>query len=182
MIIAIEEKQALFEVVQLAGDREYKELLKQMEQNPELAKTLNTPIGKNPKYRFLTDDPWIRQYSLLQVIDITLKYSGRECYFVKTPQGIYVGFIALHLTNEDGRLIVNDIKTFSFSLDNSADENQMYKDMPSFLNKCLSKYGKVSWTAIAGNKANRAYEIYTRRHKGTITRDGKYIRYVCQED
>jgi hypothetical protein len=76
--------------------------------------------------------------------------------------------------------VVDGIKTFSFGLENSEDENQMYKDLPSFLDRCLVKYGKVSWTAIEGDKANRAYEIYTKRKKGTITKDGKHIRYVCQ--
>jgi hypothetical protein len=52
MIIFIEDKQPLFEVVQLAGTREYNILLEQMKQNPILAQTLNTPIGKLPKYRF----------------------------------------------------------------------------------------------------------------------------------
>jgi hypothetical protein len=57
----------------------------------------------------------------------------------------------------------------------------MYKDLPAFLDKCLSKYGKVSWTAIEGNRANRAYEIYTKRHRGTISKDGKYVRYICED-
>jgi hypothetical protein len=75
--------------------------------------------------------------------------------------------------------VVEDVTTFSLSLDNSDDENQMYKDLPAFLDKCLAKYKKGSWTAIEGNKANRAYAIYTKRRKGTISKDGKYIRYVC---
>jgi hypothetical protein len=58
----------------------------------------------------------------------------------------------------------------------------MFKDLPAFLDKCLAKYGKVSWTALVGNKANRAYEIYIKRHKGIISKEGKYIRYSCQQD
>jgi hypothetical protein len=105
---------------------------------------------------------------------------GLESYFVKTPMGLYVGFIAISVITEDSRLVVNDVKTFSFGLANGSDENQMYRDLPSFLDRCLAKYGKVSWTAFEGNKANRSYEIYTKRKKGLITKDGKHIRYVCQ--
>lgn len=45
----------------------------------------------------------------------------------------------------------------------------------------MAKYKKVSWTAFDGNKANRAYEIYTKRRKGTISKNGKYIRYACEK-
>ncbi|MDR1147604.1 MAG: hypothetical protein LBK66_03120 [Spirochaetaceae bacterium] len=181
MIILRESKEPLFEVVQLAGNTEYRILLNQMGSSPVLAQTLNAPIGTIPKYRYLIDSLWLSRASLLQIIKGTMERPGFESYFVKSPKGLYVGFIAILIANEDGKSVVNDVKTFSFGLDNSDDENQMYKDLPAFLDKCLAKYKKVSWTALEGNKANRAYEIYTKRRKGTISKDGKYIRYTCAE-
>jgi hypothetical protein len=179
MIIFVENRQTLFEVVEAAGKREYNILLGQMKRNPDLAKTLTSSIGSIPKYQYLIDSLWLRRASLLQIIKGTMERPGFESYFVKSPKGLFVGFIAVFITTENGRQVVDEVKTFSFSLDNSADENQMYKDLPAFLDKCLAKYGKASWTAIAGAKANRAYEIYTKRRGGTISKSGKYIRYVC---
>jgi hypothetical protein len=183
MIIFLEDRQPLFEVIQAAGKQEYNTLLNQVKQNPNLAQMLTEPIGTLPKYRFLFDDtpglPSIRFASLLLIIAETIKLPEFDSYFVKNTKGQYVGFIAVNIINDNGNIVVDDIKTFSFGLENDADENQMYKDLPAFLNKCLDKYKKVSWTAIEGNKANRAYEIYTKRHKGTITKNGKYIRYTC---
>ena len=178
MIIFVEKKPPLFEVVQLAGEREYNILLRQMGRNPALAQTLTAPVGSIPKYRYLIDSLWLSRASLLQIIEGTMKRPGFESYFVKSSKGLYVGFIAIFIADEDGEPVVEEVKTFSFSLDNSDDDNQMYKDLPAFLDKCLAKYKKVSWTALAGNKANRAYEIYTKRRKGIISKDGKYIRYV----
>jgi hypothetical protein len=185
MIILVEKK-PLFEVVQAAGKREYAALLKQMEENPDLAQTLTTPMSRLPKYRFLMDDSFFRNpitkyVNLLNIIDETLRRPQLESFFIKTQKGLYIGFIAIAICSEGGKAAVEDVKTFSFGLDDSADENQMYKDLPLFLDKCLAKYGKVSWEALEGNKANRAYEIYTKRRKGTISKDGKHIRYVCQK-
>ena len=183
MIILREKKEPLFEVVQAAGKREYNTLLAQMKKNPDLARTLDTPIGKMPKYRFLFDyapgPVQIGRASLLNIIEITMENRDFESYFIKTPKGLYVGFVAIHIEMEYGKPVVDDVKTFSFSLEDSDDENQMYKDLRGFLDRCLAKYGKVSWTAIEGNKANRAYSIYTKRKKGAITKTGKNIRYVC---
>jgi hypothetical protein len=179
MRILIESDTPLFEVVQAAGKREYAVLLKQMEENPELAQTLTSQMNKMPAYRFLTDDPILKYATLLEIIEGTMKRPQFETFFIETKKGLYIGFIAITLGSENGKTAVEDVKTFSFGLGNKADENQMYKDIPFFLDKCLAKYGKVSWEAIEGNKANRAYEIYTKRHTGTITKDGKYIRYTC---
>jgi hypothetical protein len=184
MRILVESNGPLFEVVQTVGKHEYDTLLKQMEDNPDLAKTLTTPMSKLPKYQFLMDDSFFRNpitkyVNLLNIIDETIRRPQFESFFIKTVKGLYIGFIAIAMGFEDGKAIVEDVKTFSFGLGNEADENQMYKDLPVFLDKCLEKYGKVSWEAMEGNKANRAYEIYTKRHKGTITKDGKYIRYTC---
>jgi hypothetical protein len=189
MIILREKKQPLFEMVQAAGNREYIILIGQMEQNPGLAQTLNTPIVKLEKYKYLfdaemlellKDSPIFKNATLLDIIVLTMKRPQFESYFVKTPKGLYVGFIAISIAPEDGKPVVEDVKTFSFGLENSDDENQMYRDLPGFLDRCLAKYNKVAWTAMDGNKANRSYEIYTKRKKGTITKDGKHIRYVCQ--
>jgi hypothetical protein len=184
MTIFVEKKRPLFEVVQLAGNREYKELLRQMERDPELTKTLNTPFRNLPKYRYLIDpnSPLIRNATLLMVIKGTMELSGFDSYFVKTPKGVYVGFLAITIEPEDGKPVVRDVKVFSFGMENSVDENQIYKDLPSFLDKCLAKYKKVSWTAMDGNKADRTYAIYTKRHHGTITKNGNQICYVCQEE
>jgi hypothetical protein len=184
MLIFVEDKQPLFEVVQAAGKREYNALVAQVKWNPRLAQMLTAPIDTIPKYRFLLDDSSpiysrIKSASLLQIIEFSMKIPSMESFFIKTPKGLYVGFIAINIVLEDGKPVVDDVKTFSFGLDDSADENQMYKDLPAFLDKCLAKYGKVSWEALEGNKANRAYEIYTKRRKGTISKDGKRIRYTC---
>jgi hypothetical protein len=179
MRILIESNALLFEVVQTAGKQEYDTLLKQMEENPDLTQTLTTQLNKIPMYRFLTDDPILKYATLLEIIEGTMKRPQFESFFIKTLKGRYAGFIAIAIGSENGGMVVEDVKTFSFGLGNEADENQTYKDLPSFLDKCLAKYGKVSWEAIEGNKANRAYEIYTKRHNGTITKDGKYIRYTC---
>jgi hypothetical protein len=186
MIIFVEDKQPLFEVVELVGKREYAALLKQMEDNPDLAQTLVTPMSKLPKYRFLMDDSFFRNpiskyVNLLNIIGETMKRPQFESFFIKTPKGLYVGFIAIAIGFEEGKRVVEDVKTFSFGLGNEDDENQMYKDLPAFLDNCLKKYGKISWEAIEGNKANRAYAIYTKRRKGTISKEGKYIRYVCRD-
>jgi hypothetical protein len=131
----------------------------------------------------LTDDPIFKNATLLEIIVGTMKRSskGFESYFIKTSRGLMVGFLALHIVIEDEKPVVDDVKTFSFGLADSDDENQMFKDLPAFLDKCLAKYGKVSWTALVGNKANRAYEIYTKRRNGVISKEGKYIRYLCQQ-
>jgi hypothetical protein len=179
MRILVESNVPLFEVVQTAGKTEYAILLNQMEENPSLAKTLTSQLNKMPMYRFLTDDPILRYATLLEIIEGTMKRPQFETFFIKTTKGLYVGFIAIAVGSEDSKTIVEDVKTFSFGFGNEADENQIYKDLPSFLDKCLAKYEKVSWEAIEGNKANRAYEIYTKRHNGTIAKDGKYIRYTC---
>jgi hypothetical protein len=186
MIVFVEDKQPLFEVVQLAGNREYNALVAQVRQNPKLSQMLTVPVHTIPKYRFLLDDSSpiysrIKSASLLQIIEFSMKIPSMESYLIKTPKGLYVGFVAINLVLEDSRIIVDDVKTFSFGLDDSDNENQMYKDLPAFLDKCLAKYGKVSWTALERNKANRAYAIYTKRHKGVISKDGEYIRYVCVE-
>jgi hypothetical protein len=184
MRILVESNVPLFEVVQTAGKTEYDILLKQMEENPNLVQTLTTSMSKLPKYQFLMDDSFFRNpitkyVNLLNIIEGTMKRPQFETFFIKTPKGLYIGFIAISLETENDKTVVEDVKTFSFGLGNEADENQMYKDLPSFLDRCLAKYGKVSWEAIEGNKANRAYEIYTKRHNGTITKNGKYIRYTC---
>jgi hypothetical protein len=184
-LIFVENRQPLFEAVQLAGKREYSTLLSRMRRNPALTQTLTTPIGKLPKYRFLFDYTpgpiQIGRASLLNIIEYTMKQSDFESYLIKTSKGLYAGFIAVHIEPEDDTPVIDDIKTFSFGLEGSDDENQMYKDLPAFLDKCLAKYKKVSWTALEGNKANRAYAIYTKRRKGTVSKDGKYIRYTCGE-
>jgi hypothetical protein len=186
MIIFVENRQPLFEVVQLAGEREYNTLIAQVRRNPKLAQMLTVPVHTILKYRLLLDDssPFysrIKSASLLQIIEFSMKLPSMESYLIKTSKGLYVGFVAINIVSENGRFVVDDVKTFSFGLDNSDDENQMYKDIPAFLDKCLAKYKKVSWTALEGNKANRAYAIYTKRRKGTVSKDGKYIRYTCGE-
>jgi hypothetical protein len=183
MIIYKENKQPIYEVVQAVGNQEYHALLSQMQQNLILDQTLNTPMNEISQYQFLTDDPIFKNATLLEIIVGTLKRSskGFESYFVKTPRGLIVGFLALHIVIEDGKPVIDDVKTFSFGLTDPDDENQMFKDLPAFLDKCLAKYGKVSWTALVGNKANRAYEIYTKRRKGVISKEGKYIRYICRQ-
>jgi hypothetical protein len=45
MIIYRENKQPIYEVVQVAGNQEYHTLLSQMQQNPILDQTLNTPMN-----------------------------------------------------------------------------------------------------------------------------------------
>jgi hypothetical protein len=188
MIILVEKKQPLFEVVEAAGKREYNILLGQMKQNPELYKILTTPIVKLDKYKHLIDvelwksDPIFKNAALLDIIVGTMNRPGFESYFIKSSKGLYIGFLAIFIAAEGGERVVEDVKTFSFSLDDSDDENQMFKDLPAFLDKCLAKYGKVSWTALEGNKANRAYTIYTKRRKGSASKDGKYIRYTCQKN
>jgi hypothetical protein len=165
MIIFVEDKQPLFEVVQLVGKREYNSLVVQVRRNPKLAQMLTAPVHSIPKYRFLLDDSSpiysrIKSDSLLQIIEFSMKIPSMESYFIKTPKVLYVGFVAINIVLEDGKPVVDDVKIFSFGLDNSDDENQMYKDLPAFLNTCLAKYGKVSWTALEGNKSNRDYAIY----------------------
>lgn len=179
MFVFIEDKQPLLEAVQTAGKREYDALLSQIKENPSLARTLNTPISTMPKYHYLTDHPIIKTASLLQIIEGSMQWPTLKSYFIKSSKGLYVGFIAINISQEGEEKSVNDVKVFSFGLENDADENQIYKDIPSFLDKCLAEYKKISWTAIEGNKANRAYEVYTKRHNGTITKDGKYLRYTC---
>jgi hypothetical protein len=145
MRIRIESSMPLFEVVRTAGKSEYDVLLKQMEGNPDLAQTLTTSLNKMPTYRFLTDDPILKYATLLEIIKGTMKRPQFESFFIETKKGPYIGFIAPAVGSEDGRPVVEDVKTFSFGLGNEADENQIYKDIPSFLDKCLAKYGKVSW-------------------------------------
>jgi hypothetical protein len=172
----------LFEVVQAAGKREYNLLLFQMKKNPALEKTLTTPIEYQPKYQNLTDDDILKRATPLQIIMGTMSRSDLESYFIKNSRGFYVGFFAIILTKEEGKTVVNGIKVFSFGLEPKNDENQIFKDLPKFLDQCLAKYHKVSWTALEGNKANRAYAIYTKRHKGSIVKLGNKVRYICNEN
>jgi hypothetical protein len=127
----------------------------------------------------LTDDPILRHATLLQVIEGTTKDPTLLSYFLKNSQGLYVGFIAANEEIVNGKKTIDDIKMFSFGLESKADENLFYKDVPPFLDKLLMNYPIVSWEALEGNKANIAYRIYTKRHHGTIEKDGKRIRYTC---
>jgi hypothetical protein len=168
------------EAIQPAAQKEYKELLNQMEQNPDLVLTLNTRVKDNPKYKFLTDDWMLGNATLLMIIDGSLKTPAMKSFFVKNSKNAFIGFIAINLVSEDNSIVVNNIKIFSFGLNGETDENQMFKDLPSFLNGLIQKYKKVSWIAIEGNKANRAYAIITKRYGGTIKKLGTHIRYTVQ--
>ena len=178
-MIIVEEIQHLVEILQPVRQAELQILKNQMFQNAELLHTLNTPIRSLPDYQFLTDDPIFSNATLFQIIEGTSRLPNFECYFMKTSRGIYVGFIAVLVEVEDRERVVQDVKIFSFGLSAKEDENMIRKDVPFFLDNCLKRFPKVSWTALKANKANIAYDIYCKRHKGTREDKGKYWRYTC---
>jgi hypothetical protein len=180
-MIVFREKDRFVEILQSAGKAEYRILLQQIARDTKLHDTLVVnKIGEQSEYKFLTDDPILQRATLLQVIEGTIKEPSIECYFVKNSTGKYVGFVGIVFEIENSDKVVKDVKIFTFGLSAREDENQFYKDIPLLLNKCLDKYKKVSWVALEGNKANTAYSIYTRRHNGTIEKQGNRIRYTCQ--
>jgi hypothetical protein len=103
-----------------------------------------------------------------------------KSFFIKNSSGLFVGFVAVLVDQEGGRDVISDIKMFSFGLDDKDDENQMYKDMPKFLDDLVKKYKKVSWGALDGNKANRVYAIVTKKYKGIIEKSGNHIQYKIE--
>ena len=180
MVIIKEATQSLVEILQPAGSSQLQTLKKQMTGNDELTHTLTTPINYLPQYKYLVEDgSWVQNYSLIEIMDYTIRKNSFESYFMKTSKGIYVGFIALWLVSEKENTFVKDIKFFSFGLSPKEDENMICKDVPALLDKCLKKYSKVMWTALKANKANIAYEIYRRRHKGKKEDLGNAWRYTC---
>jgi hypothetical protein len=180
-MLIFKEKDYFIEILQSAGKAEYRILLWQIAQDAKLHDTLAVKkIGEQPEYKFLTDDPILQRATLLQVIEGTIKDSSIECYFVKNSTGKYAGFVGIVFGIENGGKIVKDVKVFTWGLSAKEDENQIYKDIPSLLDRCLDKYKKVSWAALKGNRANTAYSIYTRRHNGNIEKLGNRIRYTCQ--
>ena len=180
MIIIKETKNfKLTEVLQRASTPHLSNLLKQMNDNPELLHTMTTPISQLPKYEFLTDDAIAKHASLLEVIEFTLKKNELESYFIVSSKGLYVGFIAISIATVEKTQVVNDIKVFSFGLPSEADENTIYKDIPKFLDDCLKRFSVVTWKALKGNRANIAYEIYRRKHKGLRDNLGIAWRYTC---
>jgi hypothetical protein len=178
-MVIFRKKKVFVEALQSAGDAELKLLYHQMELNPQLKATLNTRISTSSRYKYLTDDPILRHASLLQIIEGTAKDPTLISYFLKNSYGLYVGFIAADVAIENGKETIDDIKMFSFGLEDEKDENLFYKDIPPFLDKLLKDYSKISWGALVGNKANVAYRIYTKRHHGVIERNGEHIRYTC---
>jgi hypothetical protein len=181
-MIILREKKVFVEALQAAGSTELKSLYRQMDLNPELKATLNTRISASQKYQYLTDSPIFKNARLIQVIEGTIKEPSLLSYFLKNSRGLYVGFIAANIAVENGERTIDDIKMFSFGLEGEEDENLFYKDVPPFLDKLLKDYSKVSWEALAGNKANIAYRIYAKRHKGAIEKEGNRIRYTCYQN
>jgi hypothetical protein len=180
-MIIFRKKKVFVEALQTAGHTELKSLYHQMDLNPELKAILNTRISTSPKYKYLTDAPIFRNARLIQIIEGTIEEPSLLSYFLKNSYGLYVGFIAASVTIENGKEVIDDIKMFSFGLEKEKDENLFYKDVPPFLDKLLRNYSKISWEAIAGNKANIAYRIYTKRHHGSIEKKGDHIRYTCYQ-
>ena len=170
----------LTEMLQKAGNPHLQTLKKQMNQNSELEYTLSTPIKNLPKHQYLADPgSWLQNVPLFDMIEYTVKRSDFESYLIKNSRGNFVGFIALFIDSEKGKKIISNIKVFSFGLSPQEDENMILKDVPKLLDDCLKKYLKVTWTALKGNKTNRAYEIYCKRKKGTKEDLGNSWRYTC---
>jgi hypothetical protein len=181
-MIIFRESVRLEEILQSAGAFQLQILKNQMASNSELNHTLTTPMGDLPKYQFLTDNDWIKSYSLLSAIEYTIQNHAAESYFIKTSKGIYVGFIALLFKMEDGKTIVNDIKMFSFGLSPKEDENMIRKDVPHLLDQCLKRFPKIRWEVMKNNKANVAYEIYRKKHNGTREDLGNAWEYICYSE
>jgi hypothetical protein len=150
-----------------------------MAADAELKHTLTTPIAELPKYKYLTDSTWLGRATLFAIMDYSTRASSIESYFIKTSNGIYVGFIALLFEPENGKTIVNDIKIFSFGLSPKEDEDMIRRDAPQLLDQCLKRFPKVRWEAMKDNKANIAYEIYRKKHNGIRNDLGTKWEYIC---
>lgn len=178
-MIIFKEYMKLEEILQPAKNFQMQILKDQMADNDELKNTLTTPLKKLPKYMYLTDVPLYRNATLLAIIEYSIKDSSIKSYFIKTSSGVYVGFIAVVLEVENGKTIVDDVKMFSFGLSPKEDENMIRRDAPQLLDQCLKKFPKVRWVAMKDNKANIAYEVYRKKHKGIRNDLGDKWEYVC---
>jgi hypothetical protein len=178
-MIVFKESVKLEEILQSAGKFQLDLLQNQMANDEELKKTLTTPMGKLPQYRFLTDSPWEKRFSLLTAMKIVIQEPTMESYFIKTSTGLYVGFITLLIDQEDGKPFVNGVKLFSFGISPKEDENMIRRDIPGLLDQCLKRFPKVRWEALKGNKANAAYEIYRKKHNGIRNDLGNSWEYIC---
>jgi len=172
-------RQHLVEILQPAGNAQVRILKQQMSRSKELYHALNTPIKDLPTHQSLTNDPVFKRATLLQIIEGSIGKSGMESYFMKTSKGLYVGFIAIALDLKNDPVTVEDVKFFSFNLPPSEDENMIRRDVPALMDICLKRFPVVTWKALKTNKANAAYEIYRKKHKGKRDDLGDSWLYTC---
>jgi hypothetical protein len=178
-MIIFRESVKLEEILQSAGKAQLDILQNQMANIPELKQTLTTPMGSMSKYKYLTDNTFIKGASLLLAIEFIIQQSHIRSFFIKNTKGLYVGFIGVVEGLENGKSIVEDIKMFSFGLPANEDENMMRKDAPHLLDQCLKKYSKVRWESLKDNRANISYEIYRKKHNGVRNDLGNKWEYIC---
>jgi len=143
-----------------------------MQQNEELKKLLTTPSKNLPeRYKYLVDEITdYENYTLLDIIDNTLKYKRFIPYFSKMGNEMR-GFVAYEVSKNE----VSDIKLFSFDLSQAA--VVLFRDLIILLDELVMKYKKVSWLALKANPANKIYQKAIEKYNGTMEEIGNELHY-----
>jgi len=157
------------------------ELKNAMGKDPELKTFLTTPAKDLPlQYRFLirelSED--LENVTLFYLIEASIKmhFKGTKTvsYFSKAGDKI-VGFTAYIVRGTE----VIEIKMFSF---NPKRVNPvLFRDLDYLLSDLITKFTKVSWSALKENPANAAYRRANNKYGGNLPYEEDGIIYYCIE-
>ena len=133
-----------------------------MKNDPVLEKLVTTPAKDLPiEYQNLVEEvaPNMMHKTLYYLIQRSIE-DGLISLFSKSIDSIIEGFVSYLVENDE----VTGIKMFS--LNPRHKDFTFQEDLENFIKDLLSKYRKVSWTALAKNTANRTYISLIKKYNG----------------
>jgi hypothetical protein len=152
-------------------------LLKHALKDPELGKTLLTPLGKLKGYEYLISDSFVIQINgrvitektvtLGIIMKATIEDKLWNSYFITDDKtDSLIGFIA-YIIDENDSKIVSNVKLFKFVKSASTEA-----DAPTLIYDLLIKFKEVRWSAKIANRASTfGYDPFVRNleRNGCIT-------------
>jgi len=152
MIILKEGSSSHFnEKLEVANQRQFDLLKKQIESDPETKRMLTSPLSSIPQYRWLyrgeSQYALVEEHSLFDAILLFVLAKKLKVLFSKVGNK-FIGFLAY---KEDGTEITK-IKMASFLDDTKKTNPALAVDLSGFLKKEISKRTKIQWVADNDNK------------------------------
>jgi hypothetical protein len=159
-----------------ANSKNLKLLEQNMKKDPALNRRLTEPAINNPYYRFLVEEiaPRIRKFSLLYIIELTIKDSdkhGFTSYFCKS--GMVITAFVAYIDNGN---IIEEVKIFSL-LDQNQPNPVLAKDLIKFLHENLKTHSMIKWETMKENPAVEQYNKVSKMFGLDISRNNKEIKH-----